>query len=1093
MLTQNFTQFNKQVSGMKNLLMKSLTLLRRGTAMLVLMACVSTLSWAQSQVSGVVTDGSTNEPIPGVNVVVKGTTTGIITDFDGKYTISAPSNAVLSFSFIGYETVEETVAGRTVVNVVLKSDTELIDEIVAVGYGVQRKSDLTGAVASVKADEIKSLVTTDAGAALQGKAAGVQIINGGAPGAGAEIRVRGYSSNSGSIGPLLVVDGVQVDNIQYLDPSNIASMEVLKDAASAAIYGARAGNGVVLITTKSGANNGGVSHVTYSLKAANQSLGKKADIFNAKDYIEYQTYIGNLSQETLTQRGYKGQDTDWYSEVFDNSWSIQHNLIFEGGNQNGHFLANLGVVNNDGIVKGKKDVYKRLTAQINADYKLFEWLTVKSTTNIEKWSRTSVGNGYQSFLNSVVSIDPLTPAYVHSFAEMGIGMENRWNSDPETHGFVMTAPGYTDEKPIWYGTSKYSEDATGNPLAMRDRINATNGGLTVRGSLEATVAPIKELTITSRLGYRISQSNSHDRTSPWWLNGKTAQSMGMSISASTNASHYYQWENFLNYNKTFGAHSVGAMVGTSFTKNYSDDTSVSSSATYYKNSGADYEDEYKCSQCGYSHQKLKDNLTCILKGEGASNFNYINFLNDDGKKNLSANNAPNQSASLSYFGRISYSYDNRYGVQANLRRDAFDSSKLSKSARWGNFPSFSAGWTLSNESFFKENVNPYAVSFMKIRGSWGRNGNVSVLNNYQYSSTVSISGYYQYTPSAGSLNNGGAPDKQANPDLQWETSEQLDLGLDARFLNDRLTLGFDWYKKTTKDLLLQVRGIPEIGGQSSYVNTGEVLNQGIDMELGWKDSVGDFKYSVNANFSTLKNEVQEVSSVYPRITETGISGFNNKMQPTFEKGHKVWYFRGWDYAGVNKETGEALYYDKDGKKTTAPGEDDKKDLGAAIPTFTYGVTINLEWKGLDLTIFGTGAAGNKIYNLMVSADSPMTNGINTYWKDSWKKPGDNSKYPDMKNVATDWTFFSSSAALFDGSYFKIKQIQLGYTVPKAITSKALISDLRFSVSLDDFFTFTKYPGADPETSSLNNGASRGYDNGNYPMSKKVVLGVNLTF
>jgi hypothetical protein len=297
----------------------------------------------------------------------------------------------------------------------------------------------------------------------------------------------------------------------------------------------------------------------------------------------------------------------------------------------------------------------------------------------------------------------------------------------------------------------------------------------------------------------------------------------------------------------------------------------------------------------------------------------------------------------------------------------------------------------------------------------------------------------------------------------------------------------------TKDLLVNITPLPELGFSSATVNSGEVLNTGFDVELGWRDRIGELKYGVNANFSTLKNEVKKVNSLLPRYSETGISGFNNKLQPTFEAGHTIWYFRGWKYAGVNTETGKPQYYDKDGNITGAPTEEDKQDLGAAIPKFTYGITLNLEYKGFDFTVFGTGAMGNKIYNLMVSADRSQINGINTYWKDSWKQPGDNAKYPDMKAVATDWTFFSSDAAVFSGAYFKFKQIQLGYTVPTNITKKALISQLRLFVSLDDFFTITKYPGADPETSSLNSGASRGFDNGNYPTSKKIVFGVNIAF
>ena len=469
---------------------------------------------------------------------------------------------------------------------------------------------------------------------------------------------------------------------------------------------------------------------------------------------------------------------------------------------------------------------------------------------------------------------------------------------------------------------------------------------------------------------------------------------------------------------------------------------------------------------------------------------FIDFLNANGKSHLKANNQPGDATQLSYFGRLSYNYDERYFFQFNIRRDAFDSSKLSAHNRWGTFPSVSTGWAISNEKFFKNAVSPEAVSFLKLRASWGRNGNVNILSGYKYQSTIGFGGYYNFTNEA---TTGAAPTSLANPDLTWETAEQTDLGLDARFLNDRLTFGFDWYRKMTKDLLINIQPYPEIGFSTATVNSGKILNTGVDIDLGWKDHIGDLKYSVSTNFSTLKNEVKKVNDLLPRYSEIGINGFNNKLSPTFEAGHPMWYFRGFKYAGVDKETGKAPYYDKNGEITDAPKDDDKQDLGSAIPKFTYGITINLEYKGFDFTVFGTGAAGNKIYNLMVSADRPRINGIDTYWKDSWRQKGDNAKYPDMKVVSTDWTFFSSSAAIFNGSYFKFKQIELGYTLPSKLTRKALISSLRFSVSLDDFFTITSYPGADPETSSLNSGASRGFDNGNYPTSKKVVFGVNLTF
>ena len=1037
----------------------------RKTFLLKATLCIAAMllgvvSYAQNRlVSGKVVDGN-GEPVAGASVVVVGQTSmGTATDFDGTWRLSVPDRANITISCIGYVSQTVSVAGRSVIDVTLEEDSEFLEETVVIGYGVQKKSDLTGAVASVRSDDLVNRSTTDAAAALQGKAAGIQVLNtSGAPGEGASIRVRGYSSNSGSIGPLLIVDGLKVDNIQYLDPSMIESMEVLKDAASAAIYGAQAGNGVVLITTKTGAANNGTAHITYNGRFTLQSLGKKAEIFGAKDYIEYQTYIGNLSQDLLNANGYKGTDTNWYDATFQPSWAIQHGITIQGGNNKGHFLTAINYVDDDGIVVGKKDVYKRLTAQINADYQLFKWFNISSNTSFEKWSRKSVSSGYGSVLNSVVSIDPLTPPYISRLEDTPGGMQEHYAAgDP-----IPRDPLHNND---FYGTSKYLEEATGNPLFQRDKSDSTSDGINIRGTLAANLMPFNGLTITSRFGYRIADSNSHSYSQPYWLTAM-ANDKNYSISAGVNTSYYYQWENFANYLRTFGKHTVGAMVGMSYTESHSDNASISSS-------GPD-----------------------ILKGYD-ENFRYIDYLKSDATKNVG--NAPSMSAQLSYYGRLQYTYDNRYSIQGNFRADAYDSSKLSKQARWGYFPSVSAGWTISNEPWFRDNVNRDAVSFLKLRGSWGLNGNINVLSGYRYSTSITLNGeMYQYNPSAGDGHPtyGSRPSGLANPDLKWETSEQLDFGLDARFLRNRLTFTADWYRKFTNDLLVSIAPLPEIGVSSTTVNAGKVLNTGLEFELGWKDQIGDFSYSVNANLSTLHNEVLEVHALLDRLTQDPVSGLNEKMQTAFEQGYPIWYFRGFKYDGVDQATGAPKYLDKDGKSVPTVTDNDKVYLGEGIPNLTYGITVNLAWKGFDLVVFGTGVAGNEIYNLMVSADRPKVNSLTTYWKNSWGNPAVDkatAKYPDMKQVAASWDFFSSDACIFDGSFFKIKQIQLGYTFPRRLTQKILIDDLRLFVSMDDYFTFTKYPGADPETASYNNSTSRGVDSGSYPTMKKMVFGVNLTF
>jgi len=1078
-------------------------------------------------------------------VKVQGTKTGAVTDFNGNFSVQADANSTLVISYIGYTTATVKVNGRNDIVISLKEDSQTLNDVVVIGYGVQKKSDLTGAVASVKGDDIKNLSTSDAGAAMQGKVTGVQIINTGSPGEGAKIRVRGYSSNSGNLSPLLIVDGLKVDNIQYLDPSIIESIEVLKDGASAAIYGAQAGNGVVLITTKNGSK--GQTKVSYTLKAASQSLGKKADLYNAKEWIEFHKYLGDLTDVELANNHYYSQiyymdgenkvaedyftavqnerkmvggvagterfDTDWYNEVFENSWNIQHNITVEGGNDKGHFLAGLGIVNNDGIVKGDKDVYKRFTGQVNADYKFYKWLSVQSNTSIEKWKTKSLGQGFGSLLNAVVEIDPLTAPYIYNEDDFGQNVASEW--EKEGHGNLLLPPGFDENNPIWYGTSKYVEEACANPLAQRDRANGYSEGINIRGSLAANLIPFDFLTITSRLGYRISQSNTHDYGEPYFLSSM-AKSDSYLINAQTSASLYYQWENFANFNKQFGKHNVGAMIGMSFEKSHSDNTWAQSTDT-----------------------------NMILEGDHAPNYRYISYLNANGKEHLSATNAPGDNANLSYFGRLSYSFDDRYFLQFNYRADAFDTSKLAKDNRWGYFPSFSAGWTISNEKFFKNAISTDAVSFLKIRGSWGRNGNVNILYGYQHTPTIGIGGYYYFTGEGDAGDNqvtGAKPSALSNPELTWETSEQIDLGIDARFLSNRLSFSLDWYRKLTKDLLIAIEPDPAMGFSSATVNCGEILNTGFDIELGWRDQVGDFRYGISANLSTLKNEVQNVGSL-PRLVNKPNLGYNNKLSPCMEVGHPLWYFRGYNYAGVYSEKmwetndkecnkaniGRPLYYgqvpvldangeqvkDADGNPlfqrglTLAPTEEDMEDIGSAIPKFTYGITLNLEYKGFDFTVFGTGAYGNKIYNFMVSADRPRINGITTYWEDSWRSSTDEQgnvtwtegQYPDMKIVSKDWVFYSSSAAIFSGAYFKFKQIQLGYTIPSKITKKFLVNQLRVYASLDDYFTITSYPGADPEaaTTGYNNGSANnrfdlsGFDNGTYPTSKKIVFGVNVTF
>ena len=671
---------------------------------------------AQSLVKGTVKDVA-GDPIIGASVKVQGAKSGAITDLNGNFSVQADNNATLVISYIGYTTETVKVAGRNNIPVTLKEDAQTLNDVVVIGYGVQKKSDLTGSVAQVKAEDLKHRSTTDAAAALQGKASGVQVLNSsGKPGQGASIRVRGYSSNSSNIGPLLIVDGLQVSSIQYLDPSMIESMEVLKDASSAAIYGAEAGNGVVLITTKAGKK--GTGTLTYEAKFTNQSLGHVGKLLNAsqfKDWMGMQLGADQVSADMADATKLYGwnanTDTDWMNEYFENSWAQQHTLTLQGGNDRGSYFLSTSYVNQDGIVKGNKDKYERLTAQINADYKIKDWLQVGTNTSVEKWSTRGVSeNGYGSSFEMLLLIDPLTPMYWTSPDQMLGEYRNYYNAIQAGDSRYTL---FGDDKG-YYATSYFNQRLAGaNPFSQRDRAESKNEGVNVNGTVFLNLTPIKQVTFTSRLGYRLSFNNSSNWEYPYYLNAQT-KGDNYRIEGASNNSTWYQWENFVNYNQDFGKHNVGAMAGMSFRQYNSNGVSANAS-------GPDILQSYE------------------------PNFIYLNCVNgnDDTVKNFSG--MPNMTRALSYFGRVLYNYDNRYSLQGNFRADAFDSSKLSADNRWGYFFSGSAGWTFSNEKFFKDAVSPSFISFGKIRASWGTNGNVNVLNNYAYTAGIATnSQWYQY-------------------------------------------------------------------------------------------------------------------------------------------------------------------------------------------------------------------------------------------------------------------------------------------------------------------------------------------------------------
>jgi len=1016
-----------------------------------------TASAQNRTISGTVVDTG-GEPVIGAAVTVVGNSRiGAATDLNGAFSLSVPAGASISVESIGYKGQTIAIGNQSVFNIVLEEDNEMLEETVVIGYGVQRKSDLTGSVASVRETELQNRSTSDAAAALQGKAAGVQIFNdSGAPGEGASIRVRGISSNSGSgLGPLLIVDGLKVDKIDYLDPSMIESMEVLKDAASAAIYGAQAGNGVVLITTKNGAKNKDKDgNIFYNYKLSLSSLGHHAQVMNAAQYIDWQQQAGQLPDtQTIIQTGvWDGvTDTNWADVLYGTGVTHSHTIGAQGGNDRGSYFLSLNYVDEDGMARGNTDTFKRFTAQINADYKIKKWFTVGTNTSIEFRQQQKIGEhseyaGSSAGLLGTLIIDPLTPVYFTSYDELPLGMKDAIDAGKQKVYGPAEHPGW------YYAVSKILEGDGINPLIYRDRNQKKEEGWQVRGTVFANLTPVKGLVITSRLGYRIKQSYNSNYEEPYYANAKN-YSATYSISATSSQSYYYQWENFANYNVTLGQkHAIGAMAGMSYT--YSDSRSVGASLT-----GED-----------------------PLKGY-AENFRYLTQDNGSGTKGISGG-SPSQSSQISYFGRLMYTYDNRYSIQTNFRADAFDSSKLSPKNRWGYFPSVSAGWTVSNERFIKDNISRDILSFLKLRGSWGINGNIAVLSGYPYSTSISYNSQKYQFGTDETLTLGSQPDGLANPNLTWETSVQLDLGMDLRLFNNRLTLGVDWYNKNTEGLLVNVSPVAEVGVSSTTVNAGSVNNTGWEFELGWQDNIGDFHYSINGNFSTLKNRVTYLD---PSVGHQKGSSFGNmKFSTWFEEGYPVWFFRGYQYAGIG-EDGKANYYAADGSITQSPVDADMGYMGSALPPITFGLTIHMDWKGLDFTLFGTGAAGHQLMPCVYRVDHMNINALTYFYNESGKS------IPKIENMWNSKEFWSSSAVVFAGDFFKIKQIQLGYSLPKKWLKKIFIDNLRVYASMDDWFVITKYPGFDPETASTGSSNGMGLDKGSYPNAKKLMFGVNLTF
>ena len=1015
---------------------------------------IEALQQAGKTITGQVKD-DTGEPLIGVSISLGGGR-GTITDFEGNFQLEdVKEEDILTISYVGYQEMKLPVKGKTRFDVKMITEDEVLEEVVVIGYGVQKKSNVTGSISSIKAEDMKNNSMTNAASALQGKVSGVQVVNNsGAPGAAPTIRVRGYSSN-GSSDPLYIVDGLKVDDISYLDPSSIKSMEILKDAASAAIYGAEAGNGVVLITTKSG--DKGKTLVTFDAQFIYSTVANKVDMMNAEQYINfYSEALGDGFYALYDLYNISGTDTDWQDVMYETGKMQKYNFSVSGGNDQGTFYVGLGYMNNDGIVVMDRDYYKRLTGQVNASYKIKPWLEVGTTNTImsSTGSTLSESNIQYGFMKGILQTDPLTPVYYDS---------NNLPTNVQTaidNGLGVI----TNSKGQYYGLSYMNSEL--NPLGTVDITEQKDKMQSLNGSVYMNITPFKNFVFTSRLGYTIGSVTEQSYNPDRWTNILDPTSdTTMALYKEHYSTRYYQWENFANYLlETENAGNFGLMVGMSY---------------------SDYEQESTTVQT--------NDLSST-----ASNFRYPEYSTNTADDYVGGYTAYKRK--IAYYGRLSWDFLNRYNVQFNFRADAYDTAYLDFDHKWGYFPSVSVGWTFTQEPFMQKIVGS-GFSFGKLRVSYGVNGSVSNLGSYAYASTLKA-GTYDTDWGVGNMTywmdgklvTGVYPSSTlANAKLKWEESKQIDVGLDLRFLNGHLSFAADYFYKLTDGLLVESTAALTTGTSSIYQNVGKVVNKGFEFELDYKGNIGKFEYGIKANISTLSNNVKEYMGEGARIEGSGLLSSSYSAMTYFEEGYPLWYIRGFNFIGVDESDGSAIYEDVNGDGEIT--DDDRTCLGKAIPDFTYGLTLTAAYKGFDFSIYGAGASGNKMVYAILSASSGSYQNRPTFlYEDRWTETNTSASMPAAVYQLNDDKFKNSSAFVHSASYFKIKQIQLGYTVPKKATNYLGLQSLRAFISLENFFTFTDYPGSDPEVNASGYAASAlALDYGGYPMSKSVMFGFNVSF
>jgi TonB-linked SusC/RagA family outer membrane protein len=1053
---------------------------------------------ATKKITGTVVDAQ--GPVIGASVVEKGKTgNGVITDFDGNFTLNVSPDATIVISYVGYETQEIKVGNQSTFNITLSEDDSVLDEVVVVGYGTMKKKLVTGATVQVKGDEIAKLNTTNALEAMQSSTPGVQITQSSSqPGKGYKVYIRGIGTTGNST-PLYVIDGVAGGNLDGINPNDIESIDVLKDAASAAIYGARAANGVILVTTKQG--KAGKIELSYNGAMGWSNAYKRPQLLNAQQYMTIiDEYTFNTSGQKMDWAGYAPADilakvnngwegTDWWG-AFENKNAQQqnHSVTLTGGTDRSKFAMSYTYTGNEGIMGADRaSYYKRHTIRINSDHVLlkakdFDAITIGENISIgyNKNHDLAEDGMYWSYIHSLLQTCPLVPQYAD-------------NGDiyyyQDFDGNVKYGQGWNAS--LFSNPWENLEKGGFNSMAESRSINAS-------ATAFMTIQPIKGLRFRSQFNYWWGANAYRNYNEPRSSGYGNATSPIYSVNQSASLNTGWSVENTLTYDlPIISGHKISAMVGQTF-----------QSTAWSQNMG------------GSNKVNYGDQLA-TLKGWDSAYLSNVKLVNATDATLTGGINDEEYLAS--WFGRLTWDWNETYMATVTMRYDG--SSIFTDGKRWGFFPSVSAGWVVSNEKFM-EGTKSW-LDFFKLRASWGQNGNCSI-NKYQYLATIALSGEaydsgYKFasdlaTSVAGTPNVGAYANIVPNPDLTWETSEQLDFGFDALFLNSRLGLNFDWYKKTTKDWLIGGNLLAIYGTNPAAINGGDVKNTGIEIALTWNDRIGkDFSYNIGVNFATNKNEVTRIANDNHYINgPSGVLSQGTEYCYRAEEGKPIGYFFGMSYSGIwqnqeqidaarqagkavldNAQPGDCIWDDwnGDGVITYAEGATtDRHEIGNPNPDVMLGVNLGLGYKGFDFAINGAGAFGMQIMRSYRSfSDAPYQN-YDTTILNRWYGEGTSNSQPRISSTGSENTNWVSNRYMEDADYFKIKTVTLGYDF-KNIWKGCPFQQLRFYVQAQNLMTFTGYTGLDPEVgnSAGGSGWASGIDLGLYPPSRTYLIGANIKF